>query len=198
MCLGCEKKNSKEHLEGGELMFSDDFEREDIGESWSAEGDAWEIEEGVLRVSGARNDALWLQEELPEKVRVEFKARAYSAEGDLKFEIFGDGETHESGYIGIFGGWDNRLNIIARQDEHGDDRKEGAEGKRVQQNKWYDFTIVRSDSTIHWYVDGEPFMTYRDAAPLEGEGHKHFGFNDWEAPIGFDDVAIYDLGSSDE
>ena len=41
-------------------------------------------------------------------------ASSESPDGDIKFEVFGDGAKHESGYIAIFGGWQNRLNIIAR------------------------------------------------------------------------------------
>lgn len=196
---GCTRGSEEIPLEGGQLIFSDDFEADALSHDvWTATGDSWRVDEGVLRGEGALNDALWLTTELPDQVRIEFKARAYSNEGDLKFEVFGDGSTHESGYIGIFGGWGNRLNIVARLDEHGDDRKVGAEEKRVQINTWYDFALVRTGATLHWFVDGEPFMTYRDASPLRGEGHRRFAFNNWEAPVGFDDVRIYNLEVDDE
>lgn len=197
--IGCTRGSESVPLEGGELIFSEDFESGSLNsEAWKSNGEFWTIEDGVLRGEGAQNDALWLTTELPEQVRIEFKARAFSNDGDLKFEVFGDGATHESGYIGIFGGWGNRLNIIARLDEHGDDRKVGADGVRVEANRWYDFALVRTGTTLHWFVDGEPFMTYRDAAPLRGSGHEHFAFNDWEAAVGFDDVRIYNLGVEDE
>ena len=67
------------------------------------------------------NAALWLQHKLPDRTRVEFEATPLSKNGDVKAEIFGDGFTHQSGYILIMGGWSNQLNIIARQDEHGED-----------------------------------------------------------------------------
>lgn len=179
--------------DGGELVFSDDFDGASIGDVWSAEGDHWRIEDGWLTVEGARNDALWLSTPLPEDVRIEFRARALSDVGDLKFEVFGDGETHESGYIGIFGGWSNSLNIIARLDEHGDDRLVGADGIRVEPNRIYEFAIVRTDQRLRWFVDGELFLEYDDPEPLVGEGHEHFAFNDWDAPVQFDDVRVWNL-----
>jgi len=181
-------------LEGGTLVFEDDFEREAIGDDWATESDTWTIVDGEIAVAGARNAGLWLQQPLPDAVRIEFDARSLSEEGDLKFEVFTDGQTHESGYIGIFGGWSNQLNIIARLDEHGDDRLVGAENWSVVPERTYRFAIVRTDQRLRWYVDGEHFLTYDDAAPLTGEGHDGFGFNDWDAPVRFDNVRIYDLG----
>jgi hypothetical protein len=176
-----------------QLVFEDDFERDALGERWSSEGGAWRLEGGALQVAGAHNDALWLDVVLPEKVRLEFDATAHSAEGDLKFEIFGDGATHESGYVGIFGGWSNRLNIIARLDEHGDDRLVGAEGVRVEPERTYRFRLERTDGRLRWWIDGEPFLTFDDSAPLRGADHAHFAFNCWEAPVSFDNVRVWNL-----
>lgn len=194
----CQRGSAPASTEAAEprLVFEDDFEREAFGEHWSTEApDAWSIDEGWVAVAGARNAGLWLDVELPENVRIEFLAKSLSEEGDIKFEVFTDGRTHESGYVGIFGGWNNRLNIIARLDEHGDDRLVGAEGQRVEPERVYRFRIERTGDALEWFVDGEPFLTYEDASPLRGAGHAHFGFNDWDAPLRFDELRIWDLGS---
>ncbi len=150
-----------------------------------------------LVAENIHNAALWLQRSLPEKVRVEFTAMALSDSGDVKAEVFGDGLTHQSGYILIMGGWSNQLNIIARQDEHGEDRKR--DGRCVVRNrrkacvdkgKRYHWAIERRDSTVKWYVDGRLFMTFPDKFPLKGE---HFGFNNWEAKVAFDDLRVFEL-----
>lgn len=181
-------------LTGGTLLFSDDFNREQLGDAYDARTESWSIRDGWIHVERAHNDALWLKHPLPDRVRIEFQARSLHPSGDLKFEVFGDGRTHESGYICIFGGWNNRLNIIARRDEHGDDRLVGADGVRVEQNRIYQFALVRTDNRVRWYVDGEPFLTFDDAEPLRGELHRFFGFNNWEVPLQFDDLRIFDLG----
>jgi hypothetical protein len=182
-------------LTGGTLVFEDDFSGESVGPHWSTGFEGWRQEDGELLVQGARNDALWLSEPLPERFRVTFTARSDSEEGDLKFEILGDGQTHESGYVGIFGGWNNRLNIIARLDEHGDDRHVGAFGQSVEPGRTYEMAVVRTDHRLRWYVDGEHFLTYDDPEPLGGEGHRHFGFNNWNSPVRFGALRVYDLSS---
>lgn len=203
LLTGCETREiggpntKKQASEGGKLIFSDDFERKSVGENWhrgTGEGGSgdWEIKDGWLTASDIKNDPLWLSEKLPEKVRVEFDARATSKEGDLKAEIFGDGEHHATGYILIMGGWDNRLDVIARLDEHGDDRKQKPSVK-VEPNRTYRWAIERTGSDLRWYVDGELYMTYQDKAPLRGSGHRFFAFNDWTAPVQFDNLRVYRL-----
>ena len=36
----------------------------------------------------------------------------------MKWEMFGDGRNHSTGYVFIFGGWRNRESRIAKLDEH--------------------------------------------------------------------------------
>ncbi len=191
---------------GGLLIFSDDFERGSPGEDylqgaadtgWTA--GSWRIEEGKLKAEKIHNAALWLKRPLPEKVRVEFDARALAQEGDVKCEIFGDGLTHQSGYILIHGGWNNSINIIARRDEHAEDRKEDrrcysrAGSKRktcVEPDVDYHWAVERRDDVVEWFLDGRLFLRYPDKHPVRG---LHFAFNNWEAPVLFDNLRIYDL-----
>lgn len=181
----------------GELVFSDDFERTELGESWErgtgeGGGGKWVIRDGRVHGQNIKNDPLWYVQPLPRKVRVEFDAKSLSKEGDLKVEIFGDGENHASGYILIYGGWKNTLDTIARLDEHGDDRKTRA-SRKVEPNKVYRFAIERRDNTIKWFVDGTQFMEYPDSEPLQGQKHAYFAFNDWTAPVSFDNFKVYRL-----
>ncbi|TXD34765.1 hypothetical protein FRC98_18200 [Lujinxingia vulgaris] len=187
--------NDTTGLQGGALVYKNTFDGLALGDEWQSGYAGWQIEEGKLQIAGAKNDALWLQTPLPENFRVSFEATALSEVGDLKFEILGDGQTHESGYIGIFGGWNNSLNIIARLDEHGDDRLVGAPGQKVEPERTYTFAIVRTDNRLRWFVDGKPFLTYADEDPLKGDGHRHFAFNNWQAPATFDNLEVYDLGA---
>ena len=204
LMVGCEtreigKKRTQAQASGPkQLVFSDQFERSSLGSKWrrgTGENGSgkWQIEDGWLTASDIKNDPLWLAQKLPEKVRVEFDAVAESAEGDLKAEIFGDGEHHATGYILIMGGWSNQLDVIARLDEHGDDRQEQPSVK-VEPKQVYRWAIERTNGTLRWYIDGELLMTYEDDQPLRGEGHRHFAFNDWTAPVKFDNVRIYRLG----
>jgi hypothetical protein len=192
--------------QGGTLVFSDDFNRAEVGDAWQRQATAdqgyepgtWKIEDGRLKADKIHNAALWLKQALPENVRIEFVARAQSADGDVKAEVFGDGRNHQSGYILIHGGWRNTVNAIARQDEHGEDRKEdsrcgaGPERRCVEPDVDYQWAIERTDGVVRWYLDGALFLTFDDQHPIRG---KHFGFNNWEAPVTFDDLRIFDLGA---
>jgi hypothetical protein len=188
----------------GTLVFSDDFNRTALGSQYlpaapdrGHKAGTWRIEDGRLKAENIHNAVLWLQEALPEQVRVEFTSRAESATGDVKCEIFGDGKTHQSGYILIFGGWHNTVNAIARQDEHGEDRKQdsrcgqGRQRRCVEPKVDYQWAVERTDDTVRWYLDGQLFLTFPDAHPIRG---RFFGFSNWEAPVTFDDLRIYDLG----
>lgn len=181
----------------GGLVFSDDFERAELGDAWTrGTGEAgtgeWTIKDGWLTGSALKNDPLWLSSPLPRQVRVEFDAKALTDVGDLKIEVFGDGENHASGYILIFGGWNNSLDVIARLDEHGDDRMARAT-RKVEKDRVYKMAVERSDSTVKWFIDGELFMSYPDDEPLTGPKHAHFAFSDWLAAVAFDNVKVFRL-----
>lgn len=196
--LGCHTREvGHAPAEVGALVFSDDFERAEIGPAWSrgtgeSGSGAWEIKEGWVHGSALKNDPLWLATALPTNVRVEFDARALTPTGDLKVEIFGDGENHASGYVLIFGGWNNSLDVIARLDEHGDDRL-ARSTRRVEPNRTYRMAVERAGGTLKWFVDGEPFMTYADAEPLVGPSHAYFAFSNWMAAVAFDNVRVFRL-----
>lgn len=171
------------------LPFSDDFNRAELGEHWFSTGGHWRIVDGWLYSPGVKNNPLWLQAKLPENVIVEFDVRAESPDGDAKFEIFGNGRDHASGYVGIFGGWRNSVSILARLNEHGRDRKESRTMK-VQAGRTYRFRVERAGDTLSWHVDGQPFLSWKDEKPLKGPGHDRFGFSTWATDVYFDNLMV--------
>lgn len=179
--------------------FSDDFERSTLGDAWHNTGGPYRIRDGWLNVRGARNKPLWLRRKLPRDVRIELDVRSESPEGDIKLEVFGDGTsraTSESytatSYVVIFGGWNNSANVIARMDEHADDRAVGA-ARRVEPGRTYHLKIEREGDTITAWVDGEELASMTDPDPLEGRGHEYFAFNNWESDLWFDNLEIEPL-----
>jgi hypothetical protein len=179
--------------------FSDDFERKDLGDDWHNTGANYVIREGQLKIEGARNKPLWLRRKLPHDVRVEFDAKSDSPEADIKLEIFGDGVSKAekasytaTSYVVIFGGWHNSLNVLARMDEHGKDRAVGADYKVVP-GQTYHMKIERRGATITAWVDDRKLVSMTDPEPLAGPGHDHFGFNNWQAPLTFDNLRVTPL-----
>ena len=185
------RPDDSDYLTRGKLLFEERFDKPTLTPSWRG-GNAWVVKDGWLTVKMNENSAMWLEQELPEQARVEFDARAGSEEGDIKCEVFADGQTHASGYIVIFGGWNNTENKIARLDEH---EKNPARGpnKTVEKNKTYHFTVLRVENRISWFIDKQLMAVYDDPHPLTGPSHTYFAFNAWRAPISFDNLEIYDL-----
>lgn len=179
--------------------FSDDFNRTQIGGAYKKTGGNWRIESGQLHVEGAKNHPLWLLRTLPRDVRVELDVRSESPEGDIKVEIFGDGASyakHDSyaatSYVIIFGGWNNSQNVLARMDEHGDDRVVG-KTRKVEPGVVYRFRIERIGGTLTVWVDEDILLKMDDSDPLEGRGHDHFGFNNWQSDLWFDNLKVTPL-----
>ncbi len=179
--------------------YTDHFERAQLGQDWKKTGGNWRIERGELRVRGARNHPLWLLRTLPHDVRVEFNVRSETPDGDIKVEIFGDGASYAktesykaTSYVIIFGGWNNTRNVLARMDEHGADRVEGAP-RKVEPGRVYHFRIERVGAKLSVWVDDELLLEMSDPEALEGRGHDHFGFNNWQSDLWFDNLKITPL-----
>jgi hypothetical protein len=178
--------------------FTDDFQRADLGANWNATSDEYRIADGKLTVSNAHNHPAWLRRRLPHDVVVDVDVLSKSPSGDIKLELFGDGESFDpdrgaytsSGYVLIFGGWSNSLSVICRQEEHGSGRKAGRGDVRVEPNRTYHFTVTRRGGALDWAVDGRPFLAWTDPEPLAGAGHEYLAIDDWEAPLTFDDLRI--------
>jgi hypothetical protein len=182
-----------------------------LGPNWRpSRTTAWRVEGGWLCGQGARNHGVWLNRVLPVNARIEFDARSESTEGDLKAEVWGDGQsgatgvsyTNATSYLAILGGWKNSIHVLARVNEHGKDRHElhvdpesdDARKRPVAKGQSYHFLIERTDGkTVRWSVNGAEMHAFSDPEPLAGRGHDHFGFNDWDAKVCFDNVRVTPL-----
>jgi hypothetical protein len=170
----------------------------------------WHIEGGRLCGEHAKNHGIWLKRVLPTNARIEFDATSMSPDGDIKAEIWGDGRsyatalsyTNATSYLTILGGWHNKFHVLARINEHGNDRKEitidpasdDPREKPVVAGQSYHFKVERIDGkTVRWWIDGNEMLSYPDTAPLMGPGHDHFGFNDWDVKVCFDNVRVVPL-----
>jgi hypothetical protein len=159
--------------------FKDDFERAEPGPSWFLTTNEYRISGGKLSVANAYNHPAWLRRKLPRDVVIDVDAVSRSPAGDLKVELYGDGESFDpdkggytsTGYVLIFGGWHNSLSVICRNNEHDEGRKAERRDVRVEPGRTYHWTITRRGGTIEWKVDGQPFLGWADPDPLGGPGH---------------------------
>jgi hypothetical protein len=190
--------------------FVDRFERAEIGADWRVTSPRWRLDNGQLCVQGARNHPAWLARRLPLNARIEFDATGSSPDGDIKAELWGDGRSaargvsydHASSYLVIFGGWKNQFHVLARINEHAPDRPEvrvdpssdDIRARPVEANRKYHFKVERDDGrTVRWLVDDVEILSLPDSEPLSGPGHDHFGFNDWDVRVCFDNLKITPL-----
>jgi hypothetical protein len=190
--------------------FRDSFERSRPGDDWTSTSEDWSIESGLLCGQRNRNHPIWLKYRIPRNAQISFLARAKSSNGDIKAEVWGDGRSFArstsyndaTSYIFIFGGWKNQLHVLARLSEHDPNRMElrldrSSVDKRllpVTPNVDYRFVIERRDGkSILWRVDGLDLIHFEDKEPLHGQEHDHFGFNNWETPVCFDELTITPL-----
>jgi len=74
----------------------------------------------------------------------------------------------------------------------GDDRSQG-KPRKVQIGKTYRFRIERIGGTLSVWVDQDFLVEMDDPAPLAGRGHDHFGFNNWQSDLWFDNLKLTPL-----
>lgn len=184
---------------------------DDLGPNWrQASTNVWHIENGRLCAQNAQNHGVWLTKVLPINARIEFNGIAQTPQGDIKAEVWGDGQSHATAmsytnatsYLAILGGWKNKFHVLARINEHGNDRKQividphsdDMKEKPVGAGQSYHFRIERTDGkTVRWSVNDEEYLRFEDSQPLMGQGHDHFGFNNWDVKVCFDNVRVTPL-----
>ena len=183
--------------------FLDNFERGELGATWLDTSGKGRVVDGKLNVTGALNHPLWLRKRLPRDVVVEVDVMSKSPDGDIKLELFADGESFDpdqgtyypTGYVFVFGGWQNRYSIIGRLGEHDDGEKvrvapaQGAPPP-VEAGRTYHFTITRKGGDIDWKIDGQPFLSWKDPQPLTGEKHEFLGITNWQTDVYYDNLKI--------
>ena len=194
----------------GELLFEENFERQELGPKWQSAHSGWKIVNGWAHSSKAHNRALWLQQEFKGDLIIEFDARSEPPKtgkkfrGDIKCDAFATEPKRvqcgkdlcSTGYVVINGGWFNKTDLIARIDEHKTDpsivkRKTTESGQsEIRPSVTYKWRIVRRGSSVEWYRDGKLQLTFDDKNPIEGG---FFGFNNWESNVYFDNLKIYAL-----
>jgi hypothetical protein len=185
--------------------FTDNFDRTELGADWLDTSHVAKIKDGKLNLVKAYNHPVWLRRKLPRNVQIDFDAVSRSPAGDLKVELFGDGESFDpdkgrydpTSYMIVFGGWTNSRSIISRLGEH-DEAVKAAYDRvgtepLVLPGQTYHFTIRRRGGTIDWNLNGAPYLSWTDPQPLYSAGHEFFAINDWEADVSFDNLTIRPL-----
>jgi hypothetical protein len=181
--------------------YHDDFSRDSLGPDYFDTIGRYLIIKGELNILGGFNHPLWLKKPLPANVNIEFDARSLSPEGDIKFELFGDGSSYSfnkgkylaDGYVFCMGGWNNTKTFIARRDEHAKNLLHTVKTKVVSGKKHHFKVESRLSGgilKITWYIDQEKVLEMRDSQPLYNSKNRFFAFSNWNTDVYFDNLAI--------
>lgn len=191
--------------------FQDNFDREELGPNWNltASG-AYFLRQGRVCTASPKNHPLWLKRKLPLNVRIAFEATALSTSADVKTEIFGDGCSFDraggnylaTSYVAVLGAHKNSEHWLARLDEHGQDVRRTVlqstastlASSKLTAQQTYRVELSRTNGrTLRFVVNEVEIHTFEDNQPLSGNGHDHFAFNGWDAPVCFDNLSVTPL-----
>ncbi len=172
---------------GWTLAFSDNFDREKLGDDWRVVEGNWTVSGGWLRGSGTLiSTDKFTAETMPGYQRLEFEAVtgvAATANGsqprvcDLSSFIHCDSkdedkEPWKSGYFFQFGGRFNTQNQLAR----GGASLRTDSAKRIIPGKTHRIVVENDEGTLRFFVDGEVVFVESEKQSIIGENHNHVGF----------------------
>src|SRR5438552_2998204 len=90
----CTRASSPAPPERKPPLFTDSFDRAELGSDWLATAPVYRLAGGELVVKGAHNHPLWLQRPLPADAVIEIDAWSSDPAGDIKVEAWGDGRSY--------------------------------------------------------------------------------------------------------
>lgn len=201
---GCMSSKANEGVAGGELksaeeagwelVFTDTFDREELGPNWNVVDGKWEIVDGALRGSGTLISA----KGFPEGRRMGFQRLEFDAITDVKpFILFktqeppkvtvcdissfihaqpegGDTSPISSGYFFQFGGFNNTKTQIRKQGvtvAGGDE-----DNKVITPDKLHKIVAENDEGTLRLFVDGELVLEREEKVSIMGEDQDRVGF----------------------
>ena len=165
------KKNSSKSNAPWELVFSDDFDRKELGNNWKIIHGNWRLVNGAL---SGRGDAIYINRSFPGDQKLEFDAwvdkngTACDLDGilgDKKMERYGN-----SGYLFAFGTYGNNFSKINR---------EKVQILRISTpvivpGKRHKIVCEKTGNTLIWRIDGKVVAEYRETFKVLDGGYVGF------------------------
>lgn len=189
---------------GWEPVFTDNFDRKELGENWKVVSGKWEIKDGNLHGSGT----LLCTKNFPARdetgqiypggfalgyIRMEFEAtsavKPFIFFKDQKPEVvLGDlscfmnarsseeskDPLYTSGYFFQFGGLYNTRNEITKKGQSV--VSDLSPSKVIETNKRHKIIAENDQGHLRFFVDGEPLLDYEESGSIMGSGFDQIGF----------------------
>lgn len=197
---GCEDadKNADAQVGEWELVFSDDFERNKLGDDWIVLEGYWKVESGYLKGNGA----IMTKKGFPGLQRIEFDAvtdvQPWWEGGPVTISdlsCFIQAKTQRSkmrwedvGYFFQFGGFNNTVNRIRR---YGSIIVEDESPEiLIVPDKKHRIVVENDQGLLRFYVDGDLLFEYEEESLELKEGYDRVGLYMYtDAKV--DNVKIY-------
>ena len=180
--------------DGWDLVFSDDFNRAELGGDWQVVDGNWTIENGSLAGSGAIVSSRGFPAGHPAGfLRLEFEAVTnvkpfilmpggpppVVSVSDMSSFIHAQppetaGPVWQTGYFFQFGGFMNTQNRIRRAGQ--ELVADGSPKKLITPDKVHRVVVENDQGTLRLIVDGELLLEQADRASIAGEGYDRVGF----------------------
>jgi len=183
------EKATPESTRKWDLAFSDDFERDQLGDDWKVLVGEWRTEGGKLVSTGSHAEIV-ITRKFPGCQRLEFEAMTNAARPcDFSPSIQGAGlgTARATGYLLQFGGAGNTLNRILRNDQQIEDR---SVQRFIEPGKVHHVVAELDGDTVRLIVDGYTIMEARDYPPLLGPGHETVGLYIY-AETAIDNIKVF-------
>jgi len=171
--------------EAWKLVFSDDFDRKELGDNWKIVHGSWRLADGVL---SGRGDALYIDRKFPGDQRLCFDA--WVAKGHAACDLDGIladrtmARYGNTGYLFAFGTYGNNFSKINRE------KVQILRLARpvIEPGKRHRIVCEKSGNVLTWHIDGKKVAEYRETfRALEGE---YIGLYT-DAGAFFDNVKVY-------
>lgn len=175
---------------GWKLVFSDDFERAELGSNWLQPCGKWAIRNGHLTMTSQGDGAVLYAKPLAQAQRIEFDAwakRGYPC--DLSGLLCGDPEKGGGFRSAYFFGFGCEMNAFSKLLINGVQYR--VYPMRMTPGTKYHIICEREGDRLSHWIDGKPILHCLHTDRLDGPTHRHAGIYMYLPDQYVDNVKVY-------
>ena len=172
----CPTRRGAQAAGGWTLQFSDDFNRDELGEDWEAVAGDWRLQDGQLlggQVGKSGENTVICARLFPGSQRVEFDAVTVDPQPcDLSGLLGVNRGGLTTGYFFGFGSDNNRGSKLLIESKRDVERYDAV----IVPGQLHHVVCEREGNVLRHIIDGKVAVSYTDDPPLKGNAHEMIGF----------------------